>query len=212
MSHGADIERYVKNPSLLVELCREVIETLESKAKHSEKSSMEIQLRAVAQAIQMLDKQGVPVPDTLRAEKTRLAAAVEISADFSQDLTLILNGLNVILSKYTRVTSKKKSQLTKTKDYTKRASAGEQTPQSELIPYLLESLTELGGSAKCNDVLALMEHKLSGQFLAGDLEPDSGFKIKWRHNAHWARLKLANDGILKKDSPRGIWQFSEDRR
>jgi hypothetical protein len=68
-------------------------------------------------------------------------------------------------------------------------------------------LTELGGSAHCNDVLALMERKLQGRFFPGDLEDDDSFGVKWKHNAHWARLKLANDGVLIKDSPRGYWQL-----
>ncbi|MEA1924087.1 MAG: hypothetical protein U9N63_15735 [Pseudomonadota bacterium] len=212
MTHVDEVEGYVKEPNLLVELCQEVIETLNSEAKYVEKSAMQAQLREISRAINMLDKQGVPIPDALRAEKTRLAAADEISNDSSQGLILLLNGLNAILSKYSGVTNKKKSLVPITKDHIKKASTGEQTPQSELIPYLLESLKELDGEANCNEVLALMEQKLSGKLLPGDLEPDSGFKIKWRHNAHWARLKLANDGILKKNSPRGIWQFSEDHR
>ena len=210
MTHETEIERYVKEPNLLVDLCQKVITRLDSDVINGEKATKEAQLREIARAINMLDKQGVPIPETLRAEKTSLAAAVEIISDTSHSLTLLINGLNAILLGCSKSTNRKKTKTHKTKG--NRTSTEKQTSQSELIPYLLESLEELGGNAKCNKVLELMERKLTTRFLPGDLEYDSGFKLKWRHNAHWARLKLANDGVLKKDSPRGIWQFSEDHR
>ena len=49
---------------------------------------MEAQLREIARAIDKLDKLGVPVPDALRAEKTRLAAALGVSAEASRHSTI----------------------------------------------------------------------------------------------------------------------------
>ena len=98
MSHGAEVERYVKDPSLLVELCREVIERLDAGADNSETAAMEAQLREIARAIDKLDKQGVPVPDALRAEKTRLAAALGVSAEATQTLNHLADELEELLN------------------------------------------------------------------------------------------------------------------
>lgn len=81
MNHDEEVARYVEDPSLLVELCREVIERLDAGGDNGETATMEAQLREIARAIDKLDKQGVPVPDTLRAEKTRLAAALGVSEE-----------------------------------------------------------------------------------------------------------------------------------
>jgi hypothetical protein len=33
-----------------------------------------------------------------------------------------------------------------------------------------------------------------------------------KKGVHFVRLKLVHDGLLKKDSPRGVWEISEERR
>ncbi|MCC7571175.1 winged helix-turn-helix domain-containing protein, partial [Candidatus Micrarchaeota archaeon] len=36
---------------------------------------------------------------------------------------------------------------------------------------------------------------------------------RWRNTAQWARNSMVNEeGFLKKDSPRGIWEISEKGR
>ncbi len=85
----------MKDPSLLVELCREVIERLDAGSENGEMTAMEAQLREIARAIDKLDKLGVPVPDALRAEKTRLAAALGVSAEASQTMNHLADELEV---------------------------------------------------------------------------------------------------------------------
>ena len=78
------IDRFIKDPSLLVELCREVIDEVAAGTGDSDVGERETQLREIAKAIERLEKAGVAVPDVLRGEKTRLAAslAVRLSAQF----------------------------------------------------------------------------------------------------------------------------------
>ena len=58
MSDDADIDRFVKDPSLLVELCREVIEQLDASSEESAVAEQEAQLRAIAKAVEQLEKSG----------------------------------------------------------------------------------------------------------------------------------------------------------
>jgi restriction system protein len=32
---------------------------------------------------------------------------------------------------------------------------------------------------------------------------------RWRNAAQWARNSMVNEGLLKKDSPRGVWEISD---
>ena len=91
-------------------------------------------------------------------------------------------------------------------------SQREQTPQSVLAEKLIEALRELGGSAKCVDVVNLMEKKLQGRLLPGDMEPDDHHQLKWKHQAHWARDRLKLDGVIRDHSPRGYWQLNDEYR
>jgi hypothetical protein len=74
MSSAVDIDGFVKDPNLLTELCREVIDRIDSGPDNSKTSEKEAQLQEIAKAVERLEKKSVAVPDALRAEKTRLAA------------------------------------------------------------------------------------------------------------------------------------------
>jgi len=87
MSDASEIERFVKDPGLLVELCREVIDEIDAGTDETDAAERETQLREIAKAIERLEKAGVSVPDVLRAEKTRLAASLAVHASATQALT-----------------------------------------------------------------------------------------------------------------------------
>lgn len=59
MRDGHDIDRYVKDPSLLAELCREVIDELDAANDDSDVGEREAQLREIAKTIERLEKAGV---------------------------------------------------------------------------------------------------------------------------------------------------------
>jgi hypothetical protein len=210
MSNGIDIDRLVKDPSLLIDLCREVIDLIDNSPEDPRAGEKEAQLREIAKAIEKLKKIGVAVPDPLRAEKTRLAADLNIKTETNQTLRLLIEGFEKIIqelkARFGQITKPKANQ----QQVVNHSLDGKRrTSRNDLIQHLLDSLKELGGSAHCNDVLDLMERSLQGKFLPGDLDKDDSFGVKWKHNAHWARLKLANDGILIKNSPRGYWQLNK---
>ena len=200
MGSDIDIDHYVKDPSLLVELCREVIDRIDKNADGHGTGTMQVQLQEIAKAIERLENISVSVPDSLRSEKIRLIASLSIKAEANQALANLIDGLEKILIDIKTRTGRRPIASPRKRPGRRRTSSGKsQTPRSELISYLLYSLNELGGSAHCNDVISLMEKKLQGKFLPGDLENDDSFGQKWKHNA----------GILIKDSPRGYWQLSE---
>lgn len=212
MSHGGEVERYVKDPSLLVELCREVVERLDGGSDNGETAAMEAQLREIARAIDKLDKLGVPVPDALRAEKTRLAAALGVSAEATQTLNHLADELDELLKELKDRIGRTPEAAPSKKPRAKR-SKSPKTDKSILRRLIVEALRHLGGSAPKNDVLKYMEEKLHGKLLPGDLEwREATNDHAWQNNACWERYAMAQDGTLKTGSPRGIWELSEDHR
>jgi len=99
MSDMPDIDRFVKDPSMLVELCRQVIEQHGVTIVESDAREREIQLLEISKAIDRLDKMGISVPGALRAEKLRLACSSEISEDAAAALEPMVSGLWNLLGK-----------------------------------------------------------------------------------------------------------------
>lgn len=212
MSHGIEVERYVKDPSLLVELCREVIERLDAGSDTSEKAAMEAQLREIARAIDKLDKQGVSVPEALRAEKTRLAAALGVSAEATQTLNHLADELEELL-KDLKARIGPTSETAVSKKPRAKRSKSPKTDAATFRHLIVEVLKSSGGRAKVAEVLNGVGERLKGKLLPGDLEVrQDGKTLAWRNNAQWERLRMVHDGLLRSDSPNGIWELSEDHR
>lgn len=110
MSQQADIERYVNDPSLLLDLCKQAAEQLVSNDKYEKMAAMSTQLREVSKAIDNLEKMRIEVPDVLRAEKTRLASALSGLQKKHDALCHFRDGIESILAKIrTHITSSQKS-------------------------------------------------------------------------------------------------------
>lgn len=76
---------------------------------------------------------------------------------------------------------------------------------------ILEVLYELGGSARMREVLDGVERKIGHLFGPVDHElMPSGGDIRWRNTAQWARNSLVKRGLLRADSPRGIWELADE--
>lgn len=213
MSHSEEVERYVKKPGLLVELCREVIERLlDAWNSNGETAAMETQLKEIARAIDKLDKQGVQVPEGLRAEKTRLAATLGVNTDATQTLNNLVGELEELLNDLKDRLGRTPGTAS-TKKHLAKQSKSPKTDKTILRQLIIEALRHLGGSAHKNDVLKYMEEKLHGNLLPGDMEWRETTKdLAWQNNACWERNAMKNDGILKANSPRGFWELSEDYR
>ncbi len=208
MSTPSEVEHYVKNPELLIDLCRSVVAQLKSGVGSDQIGPMNAQLREIASAIEKLEKQNVTVPEPFRAEKTRIAAALTIQTDASEELRQFSAAMENILKDIKAIVGSTRSRGTKPG---KKRSMTPKTPVATLRQLIIESLRELGGSARKNDVLGLMEKKLEGQLLPGDMEwRNATNDFAWQNNACWERYRMKEENVLKSGSPRGTWELSED--
>ena len=92
----------------------------------------------------------------------------------------------------------------------KKLQKGQKTPQQAYRRPILEALHELGGSASVVDVLRLVEGKMKPLLIEVDYQKlPSGVDIRWRNTAMWERFNLVKEGLLKSESPDGIWELSD---
>lgn len=211
MSDGTEIDRFVKDPSLLVELCREVIDELDAGTDDADVSEREAQLREIAKTIERLEKAGVAVPDVLRGEKTRLAASLAIHADSTQTLAQLADEFaNILKELKARLGQTPNGAAPRAKGKRSRAP---KTDKTVLRAQIIQALQKLGGSARVAEIIEEMGRQLEGKLLPGDMEwREATNEYVWQNNSKWERYRMTQDGTLRNDSPYGIWALTEDAR
>ena len=208
MNQSSDVERYMKEPGLLVDLCREVIAGL-SEQSEGEMVAMKAQLREISRSIERLDKQKVPVPEVLRAEKMRLVSALSSNAEEAPLLADLLVGLEDLLKNLKQQSPSPSDSITiKT---TAQQKPSPKTHRNVLRKLIIDGLVQLKGPVRKNDLYQLIEKNYAGKFLPGDFDflPD-GKRIAWQNYCDWEGTLMRKEGLLKTDSPRGVWELSED--
>lgn len=77
----------------------------------------------------------------------------------------------------------------------------------------LEALVEFGGSAESDIVVERVGQKLNGTLTEADKEMlPSGGQIRWRNRVAFQRENMKRQGLIRGDSPRGIWEVTEAGR
>lgn len=85
------------------------------------------------------------------------------------------------------------------------------TPEDVFRRPILETLMELGGSARVRHVLDWVGEKMKTVLKDHDRQPtpSNPDTERWRNGAQWCRFTLVKEGLLKADSTRGIWEISQ---
>ncbi len=91
---------------------------------------------------------------------------------------------------------------------------GVRTPESAYYRPILQALAEMGGAGKVADVLDRVFTRMRPILKPVDLEPlaSSPDNPRWRNAAQWARNSMIKEGLLKADSPRGVWEITDAGR
>jgi|Deesub1362A_J573_1020465.scaffolds.fasta_scaffold12787_5 predicted CopG family antitoxin len=92
----------------------------------------------------------------------------------------------------------------------RRAARGKGLPQSAYRLPILEALGEISGKGRVKDVLKRVYEKVKHQLTPIDLQKvPSGADIRWRNRARWERRAMIRDGLLRDNSPTGIWEMTD---
>ena len=88
---------------------------------------------------------------------------------------------------------------------------GLRTPTEAYVVPILRALDEMGGSGETAAVLDLVGKIMKSVLKDVDHQPlaSNPDNLRWRNAAQWTRNNMVNDGLLKNDSPRGVWEISE---
>ena len=207
MSDSSEITRFLDSPELLSQLCKDVIARLDERRKGAGLDEQEKQLDEIARAIDKLEKAGISVPDELRRLKTGLVAELAIHDETNNKLEKLADGLEEVLCDlHSRIGMANKTCGQKIP--VKKRSKKPKTTNEVLRKEIIKALNTLGGSGRVRQALAEMGKQLNGKLLPRDMETVSTGDLVWKNNACWERNRMVNEGILKNDSPRGIWELS----
>ncbi len=91
---------------------------------------------------------------------------------------------------------------------------GVRTREAEYYRPILKVLEQMGGKGKVGDVLERVKKAMDGVLKPVDLEPlaSDPENPRWRNAAQWARNSMVQEGLLKGNSPRGIWEITDKGR
>ncbi|NLX21031.1 MAG: hypothetical protein GXY55_05075 [Phycisphaerae bacterium] len=89
---------------------------------------------------------------------------------------------------------------------------GVRTHESAYYRPILRVLDEMGGSGKVAEVLERVGRLMKPILKDVDYEPlaSGPDNPRWRNAAQWARNSMVNEGLLKRDSPRGVWEITAE--
>ncbi len=88
---------------------------------------------------------------------------------------------------------------------------GLRTPESAYYQPILNVLEQMGGGGKVAEVLERVGQIMKPILKDVDFDPlaSGPDNPRWRNAAQWARNSMVNEGLLKDDSPRGVWEVAD---
>lgn len=95
-----------------------------------------------------------------------------------------------------------------------RIEHGARTQEDVFWLPILQALVVMGGSGRVREVLDRVETSLRGVLNEVDYQPikSEPGTTRWHNTARWARNQLTREGLLRDDSPRGVWEITDAGR
>lgn len=107
-------------------------------------------------------------------------------------------------------TPKRKRARTSGRGRTKRAPAGSLLPEAEYVDPILRVITDKGGRAPAREVIEGVGEIVGERLTSLDKERMANGAIRWHNRVQFTRLRMVDQGLLKRGSPRGVWEISDE--
>ncbi len=91
-----------------------------------------------------------------------------------------------------------------------RAPVGSLLPEERYETPLLRAIAKLGGKGTYREVLSLVEEYLTPELTDLDKQLLSSGGVRWHTRLQFVRLRLVERGLIRKDSPRGVWELTPE--
>lgn len=95
-----------------------------------------------------------------------------------------------------------------------RLPKGMRTPNREYELPILQALVTLDGKARMGEVVDKVGEIMGAKLNETDHQPlpSDPDSVRWRNTAQWTRFTLVKQGDISSDSPRGVWEITEQGR
>jgi hypothetical protein len=96
--------------------------------------------------------------------------------------------------------------------YRPEINEGEHIKQTDLVPYIIKALKDLGGRARKDQVEQTIYGYLGDEFNKPWYKETVSHGIpRWQHNIAWAKEIARRDSLIKSpnESRRGVWELTE---
>ena len=208
MNDKQNITQFLNSPRLLIQLCKDVIARLGEQQQSAEKldelDEREKQLNEIARTIDKLENTGVSVPGELRQLKTGLVAELAVRDEMNNKLKELEDGLEEALQTL-------RFKIRRPKIIRRRIHPnGPRTERAVLRKEIVRALEVLGGAGSPMQVIAEIDKRLAGKLFPCDMVICSDGKPAWHGNTRDERTKMVKEGILKSNSPLGIWELTKE--
>jgi len=199
----------VEEAERLIQALEIIIEELQMASILGEHlSSKRKQLADLSRMINTWEANRMAVPAELHTLKERLERDFSSQALVEQSLTQIKQKLNCTIAKVARPGCAPQDNDLSKKQRVKGPS-GLTTPQEEYWPHIIEVLKINGGRAQVLEIRAWIEKNMSHLFRPRDLERLKNGELVWWKIARRGRVKMLQEGILKRNTVKGMWELNE---
>jgi hypothetical protein len=90
-----------------------------------------------------------------------------------------------------------------------RAPVGSLLAEREYEQPILKVLGEREGHAPARDVIKLVGELVDDRLMPLDREKLPNGLLRWESRVQFTRLRMRKAGLIKDDSPRGVWELSD---
>ncbi len=90
-----------------------------------------------------------------------------------------------------------------------RAPVGSLLPEAEYEQPILKVLGDCSGHAPARDVIKLVGELVADRLMPLDREKLPNGLQRWESRVQFTRLRMRKAGLIKEDSPRGVWELSD---
>ena len=176
--------------------------------KNEVNTAFEILLEEIEEVFNMISKEGE------ESFKARDFDKAKTLIEYGERLKYFREKVKTLQKEWQTIFSDKIPTRGQKKQVKERLKKGLRTPEEQFVIPILEAIIELGGKAEMRDVLELVHSKMKGILNSYDYEPlpSNPKQKRWENTAQWARNTMVNEGLLAKDSPRGVWEITDKGR
>lgn len=134
----------------------------------------------------------------------------EVFALIKENAEPLVDDANSVLRRLLKIDSDASPPPTPAAERGERAPLGSLLPEEAYrAPILLELLAR-GGTGSAKEVTDVVGQRIGDDLTTRDLEQLKSGDIRWRARVQFTRLRMKEDGLIKADSPRGVWELTAD--